>query len=153
MDINPAFEQLTGLKREEVVGKDKSQIPQLQNDDPIWVERYGKVALTGEPVHFENYSIPLDRYYEVYAYCPEPGQFAVLFMDITERKMAEQRSRTWYDFRVENPHPIMRVDRDGRLLYANSSSRPLLGAGAVEQPTAAAALATWRARRWQARKK
>ena len=126
LDINPAFERLTGLRREDVVGKDKSQIPQLQNDDPIWVERYGKVALTGEPVHFENYSPPLDRYYDVFAFCPEPGQFAVLFMDVTQRRQAEQRIESLARFPDENPNPIMRIDREGKLLYANKASRPLM---------------------------
>ena len=56
LDINPAFERLTGLKRAEVVGKLMSQVPQLEGDDPKWIEVYGKVALTGEPINFENYS-------------------------------------------------------------------------------------------------
>jgi two-component system sensor kinase len=61
----------------------------LPNNDPYWVDIYGKVALTGEPVHFENYSSALNRHYEVFAYCPAPRQFAVIFTDFTERKRAE----------------------------------------------------------------
>jgi two-component sensor histidine kinase len=45
--------------------------------------------LTGEPVHFENHSAELSRWYEVFAYRPAPRQFAVVFTDITERKQAE----------------------------------------------------------------
>ena len=88
LEINPAFERLTGLKREEVVGKTMSQI--LPDDDPNWVKIYGEVALTGKSIHFDNYSPMLKRHYEVYAYCPAPRQFGVLFMDITERKEAEE---------------------------------------------------------------
>jgi PAS domain S-box-containing protein len=91
LDINPAFERLTGLAREDVVGKLVSTV--LPENDPYWVETYGAVAVTGRPVHFENYSSPLKRHYEVYAYRPAPGQFAVMFMDITERKRAEDTLR------------------------------------------------------------
>jgi PAS domain S-box-containing protein len=126
LDVNPAFERLTGLNRKDVVGKDKSQIPQLQNDDPKWIEIYGKVALSGEPVHFENYSPALKRHYEVYSYRPEPGQFAVLFLDITARKRAEQQIEILARFPGENPYPVMRIDRDGKLVYANKASQPFL---------------------------
>jgi PAS domain S-box-containing protein len=88
LEINPSFERLTGLKRQQVVGKLMSKV--LPNDDPLWVERYGKVALSGKSVHFENHSTALNKDFEVFAYCPLPGQFAVLFIDITERRKLDQ---------------------------------------------------------------
>jgi PAS domain S-box-containing protein len=88
LEINPAFEKLTGLKRKDVEGRRLSEV--LPDDDPKWVRMYGEVAMTGKSVHFENYSPALKKYYEVFAYSPAPGQFAVLFIDITERKHVEQ---------------------------------------------------------------
>ena len=88
LDVNPAFERLTGLKREDVVGKTHNEV--LPNDNPRWLERYGAVALTGEPIQFEDYSPELKKHFEVFAHCPAPRQFAVLFMDITKRKQAEE---------------------------------------------------------------
>lgn len=87
LDINPAFERLTGLQRVDVVGKTHNEV--LPNDSPRWVKTYGAVALTGEPIQFENYSQALERYFEVFTYRPAPGQFATVFMDITERKRQE----------------------------------------------------------------
>ena len=89
LDINPAFERLTGLKRKEVIGRTVYEV--LPDNDPYWVNTYGKVALTGEPVHFENYAPALNRHYEVLAYRPAPHRFAVIFMDITQRKQAEEK--------------------------------------------------------------
>ena len=57
------------------------------------VEMYSHVALTGQPVQFENYAPVLKRHYEVFAYRPAPMQFAVIFMDITERKQAVEKMR------------------------------------------------------------
>ena len=104
----------------------KTEVPQLRSDDPKWVEMYGKVALSGEPVHFDNYSLALQRHYDVFAYSPAPRQFAALFMDITERKRAEQQIEILSRFPEENPNPVMRIDQDGKLLYANKASQPLL---------------------------
>jgi PAS domain S-box-containing protein len=89
LDINPAFERLTGLLREDVVGKTHNEV--LPNDSLRWVETYGAVAITGEPIQFDNYSPALGKHYEVFAYRPVPGQFATVFMDITERKRQEQK--------------------------------------------------------------
>ena len=54
-----------------------------------WISTYGRVAITGEPAYFENYSVSLDKYFEVTAYRPAPNQFACLFVDVTARKHAE----------------------------------------------------------------
>lgn len=87
--LNPAFEELTGLKAENTVGHTiKELVPEIEND---WIERYGNVALTGVPVVFEKYTASLKKYYHVVAFCPQKGQFAVLFTDITERKTTESR--------------------------------------------------------------
>ena len=49
LEINDAFETLTGLKRENVVGKKVSEaIPETIEAHPELFEVYGKVALTGK---------------------------------------------------------------------------------------------------------
>lgn len=83
LDINPAFERMTGLKAEEIIGKRVREIyPELE---PYWVDTYGKVAMGGPPVHFENYSKDLDKHFDVTAFSNEFGRFSVIFYDITER--------------------------------------------------------------------
>lgn len=68
LEINPAFERLTGLNRRNVTGRRLSEV--MPDEDPKWVEIYGNVALTGNPVHFENYSPVLKKHLEVYSYRP-----------------------------------------------------------------------------------
>ena len=91
LEINPAFEQLTGLKRNDLMGRRILEV--LPNTEDFLIETYGRVALSGEPTHFESFSAALDRWYEVFAYQPAPRQFAVVFTDISERKQMEEALR------------------------------------------------------------
>ncbi|NLU37860.1 MAG: PAS domain S-box protein [Bacteroidales bacterium] len=89
LDCNPAYEQLTGLNRSEILGKTVLEV--LPNTENIWIENFGKVALTGAPIMFESYARQLDRHYSVKAYQPAPMQFAVLTEDITDQKTNLQK--------------------------------------------------------------
>ncbi len=89
LSINPAFEKITGHRASETVGRTVREI--MPETEAVWIERFGQVALTGEVVHFENHSAALGRDFQVTAYRPQAGQFAVVFEDITERKAAETR--------------------------------------------------------------
>ena len=82
IQVNPAFEQMTGLCSQDVVGKTVLEI--LPNTESAWIERYGEVALTGKPCQFEHNSQELGKHFRVSAYCPEKGQFATTFQDISE---------------------------------------------------------------------
>lgn len=88
LEINPAFETITGLKSSEVVGKTVKEV--MSDIEPEWIEKYGNVALKGESLIFEQHSAPLGRSFRVVAFCPEIGHFATLFEDITERKRLEK---------------------------------------------------------------
>ena len=87
IDANPAFELLTGLKKADIAGRTVLEV--LPATEKTWIENYGRVALSGEPIHFENYSAALGKWYAVTAFSPAKGQFAVSFFDISKRKQAE----------------------------------------------------------------
>jgi len=84
--VNPAFERITGLKAEQILGRTILEI--LPETEPYWIEAFGRVALTGEPAFFESYAKTMDKHFEVKAFQPEPNRFACIFADITERKLA-----------------------------------------------------------------
>jgi len=51
---------------------------------------------------------------------------AVLAYDITSRMVAEQKMKLLSRFPDENPSPVLRVDKEGVIVYANQASAPLL---------------------------
>jgi PAS domain S-box-containing protein len=87
--INPALERMTSLKAQDTVGRTVWEV--LPGIGRHLIETYGKVALTGEPVSFENYSAELKKHFQVTAFRPAPNQFACIFADITKRKQAESQ--------------------------------------------------------------
>ncbi len=86
--VNRHFEELTGLRAEDIVGKTILEV--LPSVDRSWIESYGEVALKGIQAHFERPEPSLGRYYEVVAYSPRRGQFATVINDITDRKRQEE---------------------------------------------------------------
>jgi PAS domain S-box-containing protein len=91
IEVNHAFEVLTGLKKERLIGKKVTEVLPDIKDDPVdWIGRYGDVALTGKSIRFENYSMDLEKWFEVIAYRSKNDTFATVFQDITERKQIEQ---------------------------------------------------------------
>jgi signal transduction histidine kinase len=91
--INASFVKQTGLLN--AVGKRMREF--APNHEEHWFEIYGKIALTGVPIRFENRAEQLQRWYDVYAFRygePKNMQVAILFNDITERKKAEEQLET-----------------------------------------------------------
>jgi PAS domain S-box-containing protein len=52
--------------------------------------------------------------------------------DITEQNSAEEQIQILSRFPTENPNPVMRIAPDGKLLFANHSSRPFLDLWGIE---------------------
>ena len=91
LEVNHAFEKMTGLKRGRIIGKKVTEVlPGFEKDHADLIGVYGRVALTGEPVQFENHLEQSDKWLNVTAYCPKKGHFVALYEDITERKKAEE---------------------------------------------------------------
>jgi len=92
IDVNPAFERLTGLKN--VVGRTLTEvIPGIRETNPEVFERYGHIASTGKPETFEIYVPSIGIWFLISAFCPEHGYFVAVFENITERKRAEEALR------------------------------------------------------------
>jgi PAS domain S-box-containing protein len=113
LEVNPAFEKMSGLSHEKLIGKRIKEIfPDLES---FWIETYGRVALTGQPVLFERRAQTTGKWLEVYAYSPQKGRFAALFRDITTRKKAEEasiRNEAIMDAFFDNSPDILNIEDD-----------------------------------------
>ena len=96
LEINPTYELLTGLKASNLIGHTVLEV--LPGTETYWIETFGRVALSGDPETYENYSRELGRWYMVRAFSPKIGQFAVIVNEITERKMAQQDLQASLEF-------------------------------------------------------
>jgi PAS domain S-box-containing protein len=84
--VNPAFERHTGLS--DVVGKTMRDF--VPNAEHHLVDIYDAVVRTGEPQHFEEYVSEVDLWFETEVFPAQlPGQIAVLFSNVSDRKRAE----------------------------------------------------------------
>ena len=117
LQVNPAFEVVTGLKAKDLLGRTAREV--MPNLEPHWIERYGRVATTGESIQFENFSQDLNRHYQVAAYSPKPEHFAVTIEDVTERRRAAE-SQTLLATAVEqSAEMIVVTDVAGVIQYVN----------------------------------
>ncbi|MBX7258448.1 MAG: PAS domain S-box protein [Candidatus Hydrogenedentes bacterium] len=121
LEVNPAYERITGLRAAEVEGKRVREL--FPGIDPEWIEIFGKVALTGEACHFERYSKEVNRHFQTTAYSPSQGQFAVILNDISERRRAEEalsESEAKWRTLVHNfPDRVILCNSDGLVQFAN----------------------------------
>jgi len=95
LEVNPAFEGLTGIKRHRIIGKTLLEI--YTGTEPYWLESIAEVALRGNPVQIENYHQGLKRHFSVSAFQPKPGQVAITFIDVTERMRFEDALQKAHD--------------------------------------------------------
>jgi PAS domain S-box-containing protein len=131
MDVNHAFESLTGLK--DVKGKKVSEvIPGIRETNPELFEIYGRVAQTGQPEHFENYVEALKIWFSISVYCPEQEYFVAVFDNITERKqlaLALTEKETRLRTLVETiPDLVWAKDVEGVYLSCNPMFERFFGA-------------------------
>jgi signal transduction histidine kinase/ActR/RegA family two-component response regulator len=89
--VNPAYEAITGLRREASVGQNATKIYGV-NPAP-YLEVYAEVAATGVPRYFETHFSPMKKHFSISAFKIGAGKFATVFEDITEQKQAEQEKK------------------------------------------------------------
>ena len=142
ISANPAAQRILGMTLDELQGRTSAD-PQWRNihedgsdfpgeEHPIVLARK-----TGAPVRdvVMGTYFPRDGQYHwmkvdaVPQFRPgeeRPYQVYAVFEDITERKRAQQEIESLARFPAENPSPVLRIRRDGVVLYANRAGKVLL---------------------------
>ncbi len=129
LEVNPMFEKMTGLKKEKIIGKTVLEV--MPNTESYWIHTYGKVALTGEEIRYENYSEELGKWFDVIAFSPKPGQFATTVNDITDRKIMETEIREseekYRAYVNQAPFGVFVTDENGNYIQVNAAASKITG--------------------------
>ena len=89
LSANPAFAKHTGLT--DAVGRWANEIaPGIEQH---WHDAYGQVVRTKLPMRFEGEAVPLGRWYDAHLFPAGDDRVAMLIVDITERRQAQEALR------------------------------------------------------------
>lgn len=136
--MNSASEKLTGWTHSESLGRPIEQVFKIINEDTqkaienparqvihrgnlaglfdhtVLIAKGGKripIDYSGAPIYDERKKII---------------GIVLVFKDITEKRKNQKEITSLSKFPKENPNPILRMEKSGKLLYANPASSPLL---------------------------
>lgn len=131
-DANEAYMRLNGLMNKPVLGRKVTEInPSIKDDSFDWIGTYGKVALTGHSLTLEKFLPSLNKWFNINAYCPEKGYFAVIMRDITQRKKTEQALRRnekqYKKLTISITDPFFAVDSCLKFTYWNKACEKFTG--------------------------
>ncbi len=142
IELNPSFEKQTGMR--DALGKRMLELAPLHEQH--WFDTYGRIAVTGEAVRFQNRAEALGRWYDVFAFRfgePKLRQVAILFNDITASKAAAatlQASQENLAVTLQSiGDGVLTTDAEGRVTRLNAVAESLTGwkqAEAVGRPVA-----------------
>jgi len=128
LDVNAAFEKITGLSRAEVIGKRATEIyTGMKGNDFDWIGECGRLALTGSSHSFEHFFHSAQRWYLVTVYSDEPGFFVTLFEDVTGTKHIQEQKRFEQLFRHNPTLMALTSLPERRFLEINNAFLETLG--------------------------
>jgi len=129
LEANPAFEKLTSISISQIIGKTVREL--LPEVEEYWVQVFGKVAMTGIPTTYINYSKPLGKHFASYVFSPEINKFAVVFNDITERVAAEEAlkasEQNYREIFNSTSDALFIHDKNGQIIDVNDQMCALFG--------------------------
>ncbi|MFA9200627.1 MAG: PAS domain S-box protein, partial [Cypionkella sp.] len=87
LDLNPAFERLTGKLLAESKGRTSKEV--FGGLDEEWLRSADEVVRSGTPRRVEHFLTPVGRWFEAHFYPAGGDRFTGFYEDIHERKLAE----------------------------------------------------------------
>lgn len=129
IDVNPAFTRHTGIPKEKARGKKASEL--YGTGEAPFLKEYSKTLTSGQPISFESYFAPLDRYLKITAFSIGENLFATVFEDITEDKKAEialkEREERYRLIFQNAPLGILQFDERGVITDCNEAFIRIIG--------------------------
>ncbi|HWQ30849.1 MAG TPA: PAS domain S-box protein, partial [Negativicutes bacterium] len=85
VEVNKAFERITGLKALDIIGTKASEVlSDKTGNDLDWLKTCREMAFSGESKEIEEYSPKFHRWYRTFVSSPERGYFITWIFDISK---------------------------------------------------------------------
>jgi len=98
LELNRAYEQQTGRRRDEEIGRPtRERAPDM---NPMWLREFARVVDTGQSTRFEQFVTRLHRWFHVRAFARGGDRFGILFDDITIQKRVEEEQKRAHEHEI-----------------------------------------------------
>lgn len=129
LDVNPAFEKITGFTRDFILGKRATELLSGITETHL-IETFGKVALGGEPVQFRQEMPGIEKTFHIRAFSHHPGKFVTTFKDVTQQasiqKALEESEVRFQQVWNSSPMGMSLFDESGVVVMVNPAYCDLL---------------------------
>lgn len=91
IDVNPAYERVMGINREDIIGKRFREV--WPHAEDYWLDIITDTIKSGRSNRVEGMSCDTDKYLEAIAFPTFPDEVAVIFLDRTRWKKSDEELR------------------------------------------------------------
>lgn len=134
VEVNKAFERITGLPASSIIGKSIQEI--FPETCTFLMDIFDRVTTTGSPQIFERYAHDLDTHLKISTYRPAPDLVACVVVDISYRKRIElqltEREQQYRELAEKASTVILRWKTNGTITYINEFGEKLFGFSRAE---------------------
>jgi two-component system cell cycle sensor histidine kinase/response regulator CckA len=134
IDVNQAYSEITKISAEKAIGSTGSELYEIE--DPPFLDQYVEVAKKGVPISFDINWEPMDKYFNIAVFSPEPGKFATVFTDITDQHKAtqqlEENEKRLRSIISAMPALLDAFDENGNIIFWNTECERVTGYTADE---------------------
>jgi PAS domain S-box-containing protein len=125
IEVNPAYEKLTGLKAEKIAGQRVTAVlPGMVNDKFDWIKAFGEIAMKGGEKEIISFSDSLGKWFKINVFSSEKDHFSTTFTDITQEKEKSDELERFFSVNLDL---LCIADSEGRFLKLNKAWESTLG--------------------------
>lgn len=126
VETNPFLEDHTGVSADKILNKRITKVfPNMR--EHLGVDLFANVVVTGEPVELCGFNMLIHRFVHFFVFCVQPGRFACIINDLSEKKAVEDRLRLVESAVETSSDEIYFLNEQGCLIYCNSAVCESLG--------------------------